>query len=73
MREPDPTKHRPRDPDYVRELLGKAEISQREAARRLGVTDRTMRHWCAGTMPIPYTAQFALECMADEKTKGQRK
>lgn len=66
MKTPNQSEHRPNDPDYVRELLTKAGISQREAARRLGVTDRTMRHWCAGTAPIPYTAQYALECLAEQ-------
>lgn len=64
---PDPSKHRPKDPEYVRELLDKAGLSQRAAARTLGVGDRTVRHWCAGTLAIPYTAQFALECLAKEK------
>jgi DNA-binding transcriptional regulator YiaG len=65
---PDPSKHNP-DPNYVRELLAKAGISQREAARRLGVQDRTVRHWCAGTAKIPYTAQYTLECLAKEKSQ----
>lgn len=68
---PDPTKHRPRDPDYIRKLLEKAGISQREAARRLNVSDRTMRHWCAGTAPIPYSAQFALESMAHRRNTNE--
>jgi DNA-binding transcriptional regulator YiaG len=60
---PDISKHRPNDAAYVRKLLDKAGVSQREAARILGVTDRAMRFWCAGET-IPYTVQFALECLA---------
>lgn len=60
---PDSKRHRPTDAEYVRKLIERAGVSQREAARILGVTDRSMRNWCAGE-PIPYTAQFALECLA---------
>lgn len=66
MRKPDATKHKP-SPAYVRKLLDRAGLSQREAARILGVTDRTMRFWCSDdpdAAKIPYTAQFALECLA---------
>jgi hypothetical protein len=63
MKKPNAAKHNP-DPDYVRKLLDRAGVSQREAARILGVTDRAMRYWCSGDQPIPYTAQFALECLA---------
>jgi len=48
------------DPTHVRALLEKAGLSQRRAAKVLLVSDRTMRHWCAGTVKIPYTAQLAL-------------
>lgn len=63
---PDATKHKP-DPAYVRKLLNRAGLSQREAARVIGVTDRAMRFWCSDdpkAPSIPYTAQFALECLA---------
>lgn len=51
-------------PTYLRELVEKAGISQREAARRLDVSDRTMRAWLAGAAPCPYTAQFCMEVLA---------
>lgn len=60
---PDASKHNP-DPAYVRELLSRAGLSQRHAAKLLGVNDRTMRFWCSGQVDIPYTAQFALEALS---------
>lgn len=66
MKKPDFAKHNP-DPAYVRKLLDRAGLSQREAARILGVTDRAMRFWCSDDKDapdIPYTVQFALECLA---------
>ena len=51
--------------DYVRELLSKAGVSQREAARRLGVSERTMRHYVE--RGAPYTVQFCLEALAGVK------
>lgn len=62
----DAAQHYRPDPAYLRELLAKAGISQREAARRLGVSDVTMRRWLM-TPPravVPYSAQVALEVLA---------
>ena len=61
------SKHNP-DPARLRALLAAAGLSQREAARRLGVSDRTMRYYLstdpAAWKPAPYSVQFALEAMA---------
>lgn len=65
-RQPDASKHDPR-PEYLRALLDQAGVSQREAARRLGVSERMMRYYVASGAEhrqAPYPVQFALEAMA---------
>lgn len=47
---------------------GSAGISQREAARRIGISERVMRYYLANEAgdyrPAPYPVQFALEALA---------
>ena len=68
VRRPDASTHNP-DPRYLRGLLEKAGTSQREAARLLGITDRSMRYYLSDETSdswraAPYPIQFALECLA---------
>ena len=56
--------HDPR-PAYVKKLLKRIPMTQAEIASVLGVTDRAIRHWLNGRSEIPYTAQFALEVLAE--------
>lgn len=64
---PDSTKHDPR-PEYLRALLDRAGLSQREAARRIGVSERMMRYYLADDAAdhrdAPYPVQFAIESLA---------
>lgn len=64
---PDSTKHNP-DPAYLRGLLLAAGVSQREAARRIGISERMMRYYLAPESadyrPAPYAVQFALESLS---------
>lgn len=64
---PDAGKHDPR-PEYLRALLERAGVSQREAARRIGISERMMRYYLASESadhrPAPYPVQFALEALA---------
>ncbi len=64
---PDSSKHDPR-PEYLRALLEKAGLSQRAAARRLGMSERVMRYYLADARadyrPAPYVVQFALESLS---------
>lgn len=67
---PDASKHDPR-PEYLRALLQQAGLSQRAAARRIGISDRVMRYYLAGESagyrPAPYPVQFALEALAQQQ------
>lgn len=60
---PDASFHRPGDTDYLRELLANALLTQRGAARLLGIEERTMRNYCAGKSVAPYPVQYALEML----------
>lgn len=60
---PDSAKHNP-DPDYLRGLIDRAGLSQREAARAVGITDRMMRYYLShdpDAPRAPYAVQYALE------------
>ena len=68
---PNASKHDPR-PDSLRSLLDAANLTQREAARRLGISERTMRYYLADPSsqnyrPAPYVVQYALEQLARTK------
>ena len=68
---PDIKQHNP-DPTYLRALLEQAGLSQRKAAHLLGVSERMMRYYLVHTSdpnyrPMPYTVQFCLECLAQDK------
>ena len=56
--EPSPAQH-------LRDLLLRANLSQRVAARELGVDERTMRYWAAGQTIPPRMAFLALERLID--------
>ena len=53
--------------DQLRELLATVGLSQRGAARELGIDERTMRRYCAGKLPIPIPIQLALRWMTRSK------
>jgi DNA-binding transcriptional regulator YiaG len=50
-----------RDADRLRELISNAGLSQRGAARELGVDERTMRYWCSGDQTPPTMAFRGLD------------
>jgi hypothetical protein len=49
------------DADLIRAHLTALGLSQREAARRLGVDERTMRYYCAGRESVPAAVMLALQ------------
>jgi transcriptional regulator with XRE-family HTH domain len=57
--------HNP-SPEYLRGLIESAGISQREAARRLKIDERTIRRYLTlstnkSYIECPYVVQYALE------------
>lgn len=65
---PDATRHNP-EPAYLRGLLASAGVSQREAARRIGISERVMRYYLADPesgdyRAAPYPVQYAIEGLA---------
>jgi hypothetical protein len=50
----------PTDATLVREHLEALGLSQREAARQLGIDERSMRYYCAGKLPVPPVVFLAL-------------
>lgn len=66
---PDVTHYNP-DPEYLRGLLAKANLTQNGAAKTIGVSARMLRSYvCLNPndyRKCPYPVQFALECLALE-------
>ncbi len=62
---PDISKYNP-DPQYLRDLLECAGLTQRKAAELIGVSERSFRDYLNGNhkSKAPYTVQFALEALA---------
>jgi transcriptional regulator with XRE-family HTH domain len=62
---PDATQHNP-DPQYLRDLLREAGLTQRGAAVIMGISERTFRDYLNGNnnSKAPYPVQFALETLA---------
>lgn len=54
----------PADANKVRELIDRAGLSQRAAARELDINERTMRGYCAGGK-VPRVVILALERLVD--------
>lgn len=72
MLKPDSSRHNP-DPRYLRGLVDKAGISQRQAAELLGLSWPGFRNYLRDEShqlyrAAPYTVQFALECMAESSS-----
>lgn len=55
-------------PTQLRKVLAGAGLSQRGAARRLGIDERTMRRYCAGDLPVPRVVELALLAIASDPT-----
>lgn len=69
---PDAKKHNP-DPLYLRELIARTGLSQRQCAALIGISERNMRAhltMAGKLLPAPYPVQFALESLADDCQKN---
>jgi len=59
------------NPDYLKSLIEKSGISQRKAAKCIGISERVMRQYLANrsaatAIEAPYPVQFCLENLAEE-------
>jgi DNA-binding transcriptional regulator YdaS (Cro superfamily) len=60
------------DAQKIREVLERVGMSQRAAARFLGVKERAMRYYCTGKVEVPKVVVLAvehLECGQDKMSK----
>ncbi len=48
------------DRETLLTLIAQGGYTQRGAARELGINERTMRYYCAGTQPVPRAILLAL-------------
>lgn len=66
MLRPDASLHNP-DPQYLRGLLRRTGLSQREAAEMIGIPVRTLEDFLSvkNRARADYRTQFALEVLAD--------
>lgn len=64
---PDATLHNP-DAAYMRSLVTACDMTQVEAAKALGLSERVMRYYLSLNedtfRPAPYTVQYTLEQLA---------
>jgi hypothetical protein len=61
----------PSDADAIRRELELLGLSQREAARQLGLDDRSMRYYCSGKQPVPPLVFLALRQLAEIRQNDQ--
>ena len=58
-------------PLYLRSLIEQTGLSQRKAAKVIGVSERVMRNYLSLNQndytKCPYPVQFCLECLANKK------
>lgn len=54
-------------PDYLRDLISKASLTQRKVSIILGVDERTLRNYLNENHPskAPYSVQFCLEYLVN--------
>lgn len=57
-------------PTQLRRCLKRLGLSQMELARRLKVDPRTVRHWVAGSYPVPEVVSLLLACWQHEQPGG---
>jgi hypothetical protein len=55
-------------PKQLQKFLDDAGLSQRGAARELDISERTMRRYIAGDLPVPRVVEFALRWLASQRS-----
>ncbi len=58
-------------PAQLQKLLDRAGLSQRGAAKAIGINERTMRKYIAGEHHIPLVIEFALRWVIYKTCKGE--
>ena len=53
--------------NQLQRLLDRAGLSQRGAAKALGINERTMRKYVAGDQVIPKAIEIAVRCLAEHQ------
>ena len=53
-------------------MLDRAGFTQSKAARLIGLTDRSMRRYLAGDLPIPLSVDYALRYVIEHKIDEER-
>lgn len=48
-------------------LLDKAGKTQRGMSQEIGISERNMRRYCAGDLPIPRVVELAVRCVAQHR------
>ncbi len=56
-------------PAQLRRSLKRLALSQMELARRLKVDPRTVRHWVAGSYPVPEAVSLLLDSWQREQRR----
>lgn len=54
-------------PEHIRGLIAAIPLSQREIARRIGVSDRYIRALVAGSRECSYPVQYCLESLSSKE------
>lgn len=57
-------------PTQLRRFLDAHKLSQRGAAKALGIGERTMRRYIAGDLSVPLTVEYALRWIAAQQDKS---
>jgi hypothetical protein len=60
-------------PLQFRKILEKAELTQTEAGRLIGVTARQMRRYVSGETPVPLVVVLALRYVIDQRQKETKR
>ena len=61
----------PMSPPQFRRVLRRLRLSQMEAARRLGLNERTVRRWVAGDSRIPESVALLLHTWLRTHPRGR--